>query len=108
MLARGLVDRGHEVTLFAHSESASAGTLIRWPGLCSDSAVDTMRNAATLARHVHQQRFDLVHSFSRVAYLAPVLCQSIPKLMTYQRAISRRSVLLGDFLSRGSLWFSAI
>src|SRR5262249_14926403 len=61
-----------------------------------------------LARHVHRGRFDLVHSFSRVAYLTPLLPQSIPKLMTYQRMISRRSVRLGHLLSGGTLWFSAI
>src|SRR5262249_19233310 len=52
--------------------------------------------------------FDLVHSFSRVAYLTPLLPLPIPKLMTYQRHISRRSVRLGHMLSRGTLWFSAI
>jgi glycosyltransferase involved in cell wall biosynthesis len=108
MLARGLVDRGHEVTLFAHAESASAGHLIPWPGRSSRSAVDTARNAATVAHHVQKGQFDLVHSFSRVAYLAPILPRSIPKLMSYHRRISRRSVLLGHFLSRGSLWFSTI
>jgi glycosyltransferase involved in cell wall biosynthesis len=31
-----------------------------------------------------------------------------PKLMTYEREITRRSVLMGHILSRGTLWFSAI
>ena len=95
MLARGLVARGHEVTVFAHADSATAGRLIPWPGRASRSALDSSRNAATLARHVLARRFDLVHSFSRVAYLAPILPLPIPKLMTYQRQISPRSVRLG-------------
>src|SRR5262249_45087918 len=33
---------------------------------------------------------------------------SIPKLMTYQREITRRSVQFGHALSRGSLWSTAI
>jgi glycosyltransferase involved in cell wall biosynthesis len=108
LLARGLVNRGHDVTLFAHPDSETAGRLIPWPGGDSRSAIDTARNAATLARAVAAGRFDLVHSFSRVAYLAPILPWPIPKLMTYQRDISRRSVRLGHFLSGGSLRFSAI
>jgi glycosyltransferase involved in cell wall biosynthesis len=108
MLARGLVARGHEVTLFAHPASVTAGRLISWPGRASRSALDSTRNAAMLARHVLSKHFDVVHSFSRVAYLSPILPLPIPKLMTYQRQISQRSVRLGQMLSRGTLWFSGI
>jgi glycosyltransferase involved in cell wall biosynthesis len=108
MLARGLVARGHEVTVFAHPRSATAGNLVPWPGPNSRSGIDTARNAITLARKVMAGRFDLLHSFSRIAYLSPILPLQIPKLMTYQREISRRSVRLGHTLSRGTLWFSAI
>lgn len=108
LLARGLVERGHEVTLFAHPASTSAGRLVPWPGGASRSKLDTMRNAASLARHVASGRFDLIHSFSRVAYLTPILPTSIPKLMTYQREISPLSVQLGHTLSRGTLQFTAI
>jgi glycosyltransferase involved in cell wall biosynthesis len=108
MLAKGLVERGHEVTLFAHPESNTAGQLVPWRGGASQSIVDTARNAATLRHHVRSGRFDVVHSFSRIAYLTPILPSALPKLMTYQRQISRRSVRLGHALSRGTLWFSAI
>ena len=108
LLAHELVIRGHEVTLFAHRDSASAGELRPWPGQDSRSGADTVRNALTLARGVAGGRFDIVHSFSRVAYLAPILPLSIPKLMTYQREISARSIRLGHTLSRGTLAFSAI
>jgi glycosyltransferase involved in cell wall biosynthesis len=53
-------------------------------------------------------RYDLIHSFSRIAYMVPILPLPIPKLMTYQRAISRRSVQIGHYLSRGTLQFTAI
>lgn len=108
MLARGLVARGHEVTLFAHPDSASAGRLVPWPGRASQSRLDTLRNAATLAAGVLGGRFDVVHSFSRIAYLAPLLAAPIPKLMTYQREISPRTTALGHRLSGGSLEFCAI
>ncbi len=108
MLARALVGRGNEVTVFAHAQSTTAGRLVSWPGCASRSRIDTARNGATLTRQVLARRFDLVHSFSRVAYLVPILPLPIPKLMSYQREISRRSVRLGHVLSRGTLWFSAI
>ena len=108
LLARGLEARGHSVTLFAHRDSSSAGRLVGWPGRSSRSASDTARNAAALAREVLRGEFDLVHSFSRVAYLAPIMPLPVPKLMTYQRRVSPRSVALGRTLSRGTLSFSAI
>jgi glycosyltransferase involved in cell wall biosynthesis len=108
MLARSLLARGHRVTLFAHPHSRTQGTLVPWPAASSVSRVDTLRNAAALTRSVLTERFDLVHSFSRVAYLSPILPLPIPKLMTYQRDISRRSVRLGHALSLGSLHFTAI
>lgn len=108
MLARGLVGHGHEVTVFAHADSRTAGRFIPWPGCDSGSLFDTVRNAAALAHQVIAGNFDIVHSCSRAAYLAPVLPLPIPKLMTYHRHIARRTVQLGHTLSRGTLWFSAV
>jgi glycosyltransferase involved in cell wall biosynthesis len=107
-LARGLEIRGHEVTVFARPDSRPAGRLVAWPGLSSQSRADILRNVAKLAQEVSRSRFDIVHSFSRIAYLLPILPLRVPKLMTYQREISRRSVVLGYRLSRGTLQFSAI
>lgn len=108
MLVVGLVDRGHEVSLFAHPESKSSGTLFPWPGRSSASRVDTVRNAATLWSGIRSGKYDVVHSFSRIASLTPILPSRTPKLMTYQRAVTRRTVSMGHSLSRGSLSFSAI
>ena len=85
MLARGLVARNYQVTVFANSESQTAGQLIPWPGRSSQSKVHTALNAATLARAVFSGKFDIVHSFSRMAYLCPVLPLPIPKLMKSAR-----------------------
>jgi glycosyltransferase involved in cell wall biosynthesis len=67
-----------------------------------------IRNAALLSRYVLSGQFDLVHSNSRLAYLGLILPLALPKLMTYHRKISRRSVHLGHQLSRGTLRFSGI
>lgn len=108
MLARGLAARGHDVTLFGHPDSTSLGRLVPWPGGASQSAASTFRNASTLAVTVIGGRFDLVHSFSRLAYLAPLTRSRMPKLMTYQRPVTRRSIRLGTLLFGSSIWFSAI
>lgn len=108
MLVQTLVERGHDVTLFAHRDSGPACPLVPWPGLSSLSRVDTVRNAMTLSAAVLRGQYDLVHSFSRIAYMMPILPLPIPKLMTYQRVISRRSIELGHRLSRGTLQFTAI
>lgn len=108
MLAKGLVERGHKVTLFAHPDSTSAGTLVPWPGGTSQSRMDTLRNASCLYRHVSGSGFDLLHSFSRIAYMTPLLPTRLPKIMSYQRDISPRTTRLAERLSRGTLNFTAI
>jgi len=108
MLARGLAARGHEVTLFANPASTCLVKVVGWPGASSVSARDSLRNMATLARHCAAGGVDIVHSFSRIAYLAPLLPLPILKLMSYQRAISPRTTALAHRLARGSLEFSAI
>jgi glycosyltransferase involved in cell wall biosynthesis len=108
MLARNLVKRGHDVTLFAHPQSSCPVRRIGWRGANSASRLDTLRNAGTLAGHIAAGGFDIVHSFSRIAYLAPLLPLPIPKLMSYQREISPRTTRAAYRLSRGTLEFSAI
>ncbi len=44
MLARGYVERGHEVTLFAHSDSNTAGRLVPYGGVHPSKPVDVARN----------------------------------------------------------------
>jgi glycosyltransferase involved in cell wall biosynthesis len=108
MLARGLLARGHEITLFACRESTCPVRRVAWPGRRSTAPLDTIWNAGTLARYAAAGRFDVVHSFSRIAYLTPILPFAIPKLMSYQRAISQRTTGAALRLARGTLEFSAI
>ena len=108
MLVCGLVARGHKVTLFAHPDSATKGTLIPWIGGSSMSRTDTLRNAAQLWSVARSQNFDLIHSFSRLAYLTPLLPTKLPKIMSYQRAISPKTTRLAHTLSGNTLQFTAI
>jgi glycosyltransferase involved in cell wall biosynthesis len=108
LLVRGLRARGHEVTLFAHPDSTTNAQIVSYPGRSSRSLFDTARNSILIARHAGLGDYDILHSFSRLAYLLPLLPLGLPKLMTYQRDITRRSIAVAHALSRGSLQFSAI
>jgi glycosyltransferase involved in cell wall biosynthesis len=96
------------VTLFAHPHSTCPVSRVPWGGRNSRALGDTLRNAALLTRRVAADRYDIVHSFSRIAYLAPILPLRIPKLMSYHREISPRTTSLAHRLARGTLEFSAI
>ncbi|MFV9504995.1 MAG: glycosyltransferase [Oscillochloridaceae bacterium umkhey_bin13] len=105
-LVRGLIERGHHVTLFAHPASTVSGTLRAYPGRRSQNRLDLARNMYHINRELLWGRYDLVHSFGRLAYLLPSLPLSLPKLMSYQRHIAPRSVQIGDLLSGGRLHYS--
>lgn len=84
MLVRGLIDRGHDVTLFAHPDSDVPCRLVPYRGEDPRAAVDVIRNTLSVSR-LALDRPDVVHSFGRLAYLTALLPLSIPKIMTYQR-----------------------
>jgi len=84
MVINGLVKQGHEVTLFAHKDSKVNCTLIPYKA-SSNSINDTIINTYTINKTLLTQKFDIVHSFGRLAYLLPQMPLSIPKLMSYQR-----------------------
>jgi glycosyltransferase involved in cell wall biosynthesis len=107
MLAFGLARRGHMVTVFANPGSNTAGQLVPWTGHSSRSHSDSVRNSITLAWEFFHSRFDIVHSFSRLAYLTLILPLPVPKIMSYQRAICPRTVQLALSLSRDTLSFTA-
>ncbi|MGE0702690.1 MAG: glycosyltransferase family 4 protein [Vicinamibacterales bacterium] len=100
LLADGLTRRGHEVTLFAHPESQPACRLVPYRGRRSASGPDSMANAWQIGRAVWRERPDVVQSFGRLAYLMPVMASTSLKVMSYQRAVTPRSVRLGNWLGR--------
>ena len=105
LLVDGLTERAHDVTLFAHPESRVACRLVAYPGLRSRSKIDTVRNAAALAAEVARATPDVVHSFSRLAYLLPILPSRIPKVMSYQRAVTPRTVARSARLAGGTITY---
>lgn len=79
------VKQGHEVTLCAHPDSQVSCKLISWKGAQSQSSLDTFKNMITLTNLIYKENFDVIHSFSRLAYMTAVLPTKVPKVMSYQR-----------------------
>jgi glycosyltransferase involved in cell wall biosynthesis len=89
-LARGLVRRGHRVTLVAHPDSDTAGELVPYGRPPHQGAlprtVELAQVGAALLRRAPST--DVVHSFGRLAALMPILpLRRLPKIQSYQRAI---------------------
>ena len=100
-------EAAHQVGLVAHPDSrAQADSFFAWPGARSRDAVDLLRNTRALHRAIKSFRPDIVHSFSRIFYLAPDLGSALPKIMSYQRAPTRRTVRMGVRLTRNRLVFT--
>lgn len=94
-LARGLKARGHEICLVAKpGSSCPADAFFPWPGPKSQARLDTVRNAMTLGKAIRSFRPDVVHSFSRIAYLTLHLRGYTPLIMTYERDPTPRAVSL--------------
>lgn len=108
LLITGLQARGHTVALVAHPQSTStASEFFPWPGRQSQNKLDTLRNATKLWSATQKFQPDILHSFSRIAYLTPLLKSSLPKIMSYQREPSARTTRWGTALaSGGSLTFT--
>src|SRR4051812_26937858 len=83
MLVKGLVEKGHQVTLFAHPDSTVPCRLVPYQGRQSQNKWDFIRNTYALSQELLMNKYDLVHSFSRLAYLTALLPTSLPKVMSY-------------------------
>jgi glycosyltransferase involved in cell wall biosynthesis len=92
-LVRRYRARGHEVCLVAKPGSdCPADAFHPWPGASSLSSSDSLRNAWALRKAVRAFRPDVLHSFSRIAYLTPLLRGRTPIVMSYQRDPTPRTV----------------
>jgi glycosyltransferase involved in cell wall biosynthesis len=110
-LVRGLVARGHEITLFAHPESQTDGRLVPYGVPPHFGTRARLAELWQVGAGLWRDRvgIDLVHSFGRLAGLLPVLgARRIPKLQSYQRAkVPWRGVKVAARLGGDSIRFTA-
>jgi glycosyltransferase involved in cell wall biosynthesis len=99
LLVRGLVDRGHDVILFAHADSEVPCRHVSYGGTDAQSVVDTLRNTLAVSQLAFEQP-DVIHSFGRLAYLTPLLSLRIPKIMSYQRGPTPSRIRTAMMLAR--------
>ena len=91
MIINGLIERGHQVTLIANSDSKPNCDLIAWDGASSRGILNNIKNSLVLS-NAYLKGFDIIHSFSRLVYLTPLLPFSVPKIMSYQREPSLKQI----------------
>jgi glycosyltransferase involved in cell wall biosynthesis len=106
-LVKALRRRGHEIGLVSHPASTcQADAFYHWDGVRSQSTIDSCRNMRVLKNSVKAFTPDVLHSFSRILYMLPILRSCLPKIMSYGREPTPRTVRLGATLANGSLTFT--
>ena len=106
-LVKALRLRGHEVALIAHPDSTCrADAFYPWAGLRSRSRIDSLRNMRVLRNAVADFMPDVLHSFSRIVYMLPLMRSALPKIMSFQREPTPQTVRLGAVLANGTLSFT--
>ena len=106
-LVRAFRAQGHTVGLVSHPDSTSpADKHYAWPGPSAKSRRDTWRNALALRRAVGDFSPDVLHSFSRLVYLLPLLPTRLPQIMSYQRHTGGRQNTLAAWIGGRSFCFT--
>jgi glycosyltransferase involved in cell wall biosynthesis len=99
--------RGHTVGLVAHPESTTpADYFVGWPSTQPNSTIAHVQNSLTLLKAVRDFDPSLLHSYSRLAYLSPLLMKKLPKVMSYQRHTGGHQIRIGAAFAGQSLAFT--
>lgn len=110
-LVRGLIVRGHKVSLLAHPESCTDGTLFRYgvpPHIGLYPRLAELMQVGTILYRLRDD-IDIVHSFGRLAALLSILpLRRLPKIQSYQRdGIPWMSIKTAVALAGDSINFTA-
>lgn len=101
------IQKGHSVALCANPQSKVPCKFVAWKGSQSQNIYDTIKNSLQLSSLIYNEKFDIIHSFSRLAYMLPIMPFSIPKIMSYQREPSLSQISKAVKLSqKGSISFT--
>jgi glycosyltransferase involved in cell wall biosynthesis len=109
-LADGLAKSGHEVTLWAAPGSQVNGRVHAFGREGEWTRWSNLRNALTLAGRflAGGTRFDVIHNFGRLAYLAPVLARDVAKIQTYMRTVNPANMETARRLGARRLHYTAV
>ena len=109
-IAAGLVaelrSRGHQIALMAHPDSTAAvDGFFPWP-VSQSGGLSAAKNAHALWSASRAFEPDLIHSFSRLLYLLPLAGKRLPRIMSFQRPPTSRTVAWSARLAGRSLRFT--
>ncbi len=110
LLANEYRKKGHEVTLIAGPGSYCEGQTVTFgKNRSAKKWYDHFYETAFVWRYLWKNRtnFDVIHNFGRLMYLIPVLNCTVKKVMSYQRAVTRRGIKFICRLPNKNLNFTA-
>jgi glycosyltransferase involved in cell wall biosynthesis len=109
-LAAGLSKNGHHVTLWAAPGSLVDGRVEPFGHEGEWTRWSNIRNTVTVTMRFLQSggRFDVVHNFGRLAYLAPILSRDVPKVQTYMRTVNPANMARARRLGARRLHYTAV
>jgi glycosyltransferase involved in cell wall biosynthesis len=109
-LANGMHRRGHAVTLWVAPGSQTSGVCEPFGRPGEWTRWSNVRNTAVVTARFWcpPGRFDLVHNFGRLAYLAGILRWDLPKVQTYMRRVNPRNMRLAKALGARRLRYTAV
>jgi glycosyltransferase involved in cell wall biosynthesis len=106
-LVRHYRGSGHSVGLVAHPASTcECDARFGWPNVEAGGARATLGNSLALVKAARRFKPDVLHSFSRLGYMLPMLLGSLPKVMSYQRHTGGRQITWASRLAGSSLRFT--
>jgi glycosyltransferase involved in cell wall biosynthesis len=102
--------RGHDVTLWAAPGSRVDGHVVPFGREGEWTRWSNVRNTLTVAGRFLRapRRFDVVHNFGRLAYLAPVFARDLPKVQTYMRTVNPDNMATARRLGAQRLHYTAV
>jgi glycosyltransferase involved in cell wall biosynthesis len=109
-LADSLIERGHQVTLWAGPGSSTKATLETFGEEGEWTSWSNVRNTLALsARFIRDDgRFDVIHNFGRLAYLSVVFSWDVPKVQTYMRTINPENMRKATRLGAKRMHYTAV
>ena len=109
LLANQYIKAGHTVTLLAGPGSYCDGATVIFGYNGSVSKWQQLSDIKTVWHFLlaNKNNFDLVHNFGRLIYLLPILNNRAIKIMSYQRAVTKRSIYITTSLPNKNLIFTA-
>ena len=106
-LIREFRARGHTVGLAAHPDSSSeVDSFTPLPGRNSQIPLDAIKNTIVVWQAYRDFNPDILHSFSRLLYMLPLMRLKLPKLMTYGRYPGAKQISLANQLAGDTLGFT--